>query len=490
MKNPASVATTPVASLPSPASGRGWFDAFRDLSREHGFEPLRIEGQIPAELSGTLYRNGPALFENFGRRYEHWFDGDGAVSAVRLSGGKAEGAIKLVQSQGLAAERLAQRPLYLGYGSAYPGSLLSRLGTQGKNAANTSVLMWQDRLFALVENGLPTELSPEDLSTLGERTFEGAIPKVFSAHPHRVPARRASYNFGVRFGRKSLLDIIEMPDQGPARLLTSLPISPSMVHDFMATDEYLIFLVPPMRLRVVRQLLGLGRFNHNFVWNQAQGTEVLVLPFADLDRPLRIETDAFFQFHFSNAYQKGRAIEFDVLHHPNFRAADDWFGSRVSGGTGAPHPGRLHRGTIDLADKSVRFQAISDISCEFPRVSPLVDTREHQYVYAAAHSSSEASRGGLFDQLVKIDVRSGADTRAPLGGAERYASEPVFVPRALGGAEDDGWLLAHVYDARSHSTHLAAFDARAMEAGAVGRAHFDHPLPFTFHGGWLPAKGN
>jgi all-trans-8'-apo-beta-carotenal 15,15'-oxygenase len=92
MKNPASVATTPVASLPAPASGRGWFEAFRDLSREHGFEPLRIEGQIPAQLSGTLYRNGPALFENFGRRYEHWFDGDGAVGAVRLSGGKAEGA--------------------------------------------------------------------------------------------------------------------------------------------------------------------------------------------------------------------------------------------------------------------------------------------------------------------------------------------------------------------------------------------------------------
>jgi carotenoid cleavage dioxygenase-like enzyme len=179
-----------------------------------------------------------------------------------------------------------------------------------------------------------------------------------------------------------------------------------------------------------------------------------------------------------------------VLRHPNFGAADDWFGSRVSGGTGAPHLGRLHRGTIDLAKKSVRFQASSDVSCEFPRVSPLVDTREHRYVYAAAHSSREASRVGLFDQLVKIDVRSGADARAPLGGVERYVSEPVFVPRPTRGAEDDGWLLAHVYDAPSHSTHLAVFDARAMDAGPVGRAHFDHQLPFTFHGGWLPAKEN
>jgi all-trans-8'-apo-beta-carotenal 15,15'-oxygenase len=488
MKSTASVTTSPVVPMTPPAPGRGWLDAFRDLSREHGFEPLRIDGRIPAELSGTLYRNGPALFENFGRRYAHWFDGDGAVSAVRLSGGQAQGAIKLVQTEGLVAERRAKRPLYLGYGSSYPGSMLSRFGAQGKNAANTSVMMWQDRLFALVENGLPTELSPEDLSTLGERSFEGAIPKVFSAHPHRVPARKASYNFGVRFGRKSLLDIIEMPDEGPARLLTSLPIAPSMVHDFMATEEYLIFLVPPMHLRVVRQLFGLGQFNHNFVWNQAQGVEALVVPFADLERPIRIQTDAFFQFHFSNAYQKDRTIEFDVLRHPDFTAADDWFGSRVSGGSGAPHLGRLYRATIDLARRSLRFQASSDVSCEFPRVSPRMDTREHRYVYAAAHSTSDASRVGLFDQLVKIDVKSGADVRAPLGGVERYVSEPVFVPGAEGGAEDDGWLLAHVYDAPSHTTHLAVFDARAMEAGAVGRAHFDHQLPFTFHGGWLPAK--
>jgi carotenoid cleavage dioxygenase-like enzyme len=469
---------------------QGWFSAFRDLCREHDFERLRVEGQIPDELSGTLYRNGPALFENFGRRYAHWFDGDGAVSAVRLSGGNAHGAIKLVQSKGLAAERLAKRPLYLGYGSSYPGTVLSRFGAQGKNAANTSVMMWQDRLFALFEAGLPTELSPEDLSTLGEKTFEGVIPKVFSAHPHRVPARNASYNFGLRYGRKSLLDVIEMPDQGPARLLGSLPISPSMVHDFMVTDEYLIFLVPPMRLKLVRQLLGLGKFNENFVWNPARGTEVLVVPFADLNRSIRIETDAFFQFHFSNAYQKGNTIEFDVLRHPSFAVADEWFGSRVSGGSGAPHLGRLHRATIDLAKKLVRFQASSDVSCEFPRVSPRVDTREHRYVYAAAHSSVDASRVGLFDQLVKIDVASGNDSRAPLGGAERYASEPVFVPRAEAAGEDDGWLLAHVYDAPSHTTHLAVFDARRMEAGALGRAHFDHHLPITFHGGWLPAKAN
>ena len=130
------------------------------------------------------------------------------------------------------------------------------------------------------------------------------------------------------------------------------------------------------------------------------------------------------------------------------------------------------------------------MSCEFPSVSPRVEAREHRYVYAAAHSSRDASRAGLFDQLVKIDVTSGAETRAPLGGLGRYASEPVFVPRIGAADEDDGWLLAHVYDAPSHTTHLGIFDARALAAGAVGRAHFDHHLPITFHGDWIPAKAS
>ena len=29
-----------------------------DLTREHGYEPLTIEGEIPASLQGTLYREG------------------------------------------------------------------------------------------------------------------------------------------------------------------------------------------------------------------------------------------------------------------------------------------------------------------------------------------------------------------------------------------------------------------------------------------------
>src|SRR5688572_29114517 len=117
------------------------FGLFQDVAREHGFEPLRVEGELPRALAGTLYRTGPGLFGSFGRRYDHLFEGDGAISGVRFRDGRAEGAHRVVQSAGLAEERAAGRPLY---GSAAPRAqrIANALGRRTKNVANTNVLAW------------------------------------------------------------------------------------------------------------------------------------------------------------------------------------------------------------------------------------------------------------------------------------------------------------------------------------------------------------
>src|SRR5437773_2774217 len=126
----------------APPGEAGWHRAFADLPREHGYEPLAVEGRLPPELAGTLYRTGPSLFSSFGRRYQHWFDGDGAVSAVRFAGGRAEGAVRLVESAGLVAERKAGRALFGAYGTPTPGSFLQRLRRMGaKNTGNISVMV-------------------------------------------------------------------------------------------------------------------------------------------------------------------------------------------------------------------------------------------------------------------------------------------------------------------------------------------------------------
>ncbi|MEO8249495.1 MAG: carotenoid oxygenase family protein [Burkholderiales bacterium] len=113
----------------------------RDLPREHGFEPLELEGELPPDLRGTLYLNGPGLFSLFGRPYRHWFDGDGAITAIRFKGGHAEGAVRLVETRQLAHERRAGRALYTS-GATLAPQWQRRLGLRDfKNAANTKPLL-------------------------------------------------------------------------------------------------------------------------------------------------------------------------------------------------------------------------------------------------------------------------------------------------------------------------------------------------------------
>lgn len=70
---------------------------FQNLRREHDFEEVPVLGQLPAHLQGTLYRDGVGQMEQFGRRYGHLFEADGAITALRLHNGKAQAAAVVSQ---------------------------------------------------------------------------------------------------------------------------------------------------------------------------------------------------------------------------------------------------------------------------------------------------------------------------------------------------------------------------------------------------------
>ena len=82
--------------------------------REEGeLRNLPVAGEIPRELNGTYFRNGPnPAFAPLGRY--HWFDGDGMVHAVTLEDGRAVYRNRYVLSRGLREEQEAGRALYRG----------------------------------------------------------------------------------------------------------------------------------------------------------------------------------------------------------------------------------------------------------------------------------------------------------------------------------------------------------------------------------------
>src|SRR6516225_5436230 len=104
---------------------------------------LEVDGELPKELSGVLYRNGPnPAFAPLGRY--HWFDGDGMVHAVKLEHGRAFYRNRYVRTPGLLAEMRAGKSLFGGLLQIpeYPSA-------EGpfKNAANTNIIGYANRLL-------------------------------------------------------------------------------------------------------------------------------------------------------------------------------------------------------------------------------------------------------------------------------------------------------------------------------------------------------
>lgn len=469
-----------------------FFGSMVNVPREHGFEPLEVEGEVPAGLRGTYVRNGPGLLSRFGHRYEAWFDGDGMLSAARFGEDGVTGAARVLQTPGLLEERRRGRPYFGGYGTKAPGiwnplRVLRLLRGTAKNPANTNVLWWHDRLFALCEIGRPFEARLADLGSVGETDLGGIVSRGFSAHPHRVAATDTTYNIGLQLGPRSFLDVFALPRDGEAERIASLPLGfPTLIHDFAATEKHLVVFVAPLRLSLLRSVLEVGPFVENLLWEPGRGTEVIVIPLDAPSSPKRFAVDAFWAWHVGNAFEAGDEIVVDLVRYPDFPSSSARLDD-VSRGhlplRGAE--GHLERLRISPKRQTVERTPLRESSGEFPRVAPATDAREHRHVYYTEHSEPDHAREGLGDCLARVDVETGdADLYRFEDG--HVPSEGVFAPRP--GAEDDrdGWLLTLVYDPNAHRSYWAVFDAGHLADGPICKAHLDHHIPLTFHGKWLP----
>lgn len=455
-------------------------DALRhNLHRSHGFEPLELEGTIPDDLRGTLFRCGPGLFERFGVEVSHPFEADGVMTAVRFED-RPSGAARVIESAGWREEQAAGRRLY-GSGVSRLRNIINMLKQRGKNTANTSAWVHAGQLFALMEGARPTRLDPATLDFEGEQDFEGVIGATFSAHPHRVAALATSFNFGVRFGREPMLDIYALPDQGAARRLTSVALPwMAMVHDFIATDKHLVFMVCPARVVLRRVLFGKIDFERLLDWEPERGVELIVIPIADPQAVQRIHVDPFWVWHFTNAYERGDQIVVDLCRYHDFGSLAAIRTGR--GGLPAEVAKPLyHRAVIDRRAKTMTSETRCECPAEFPRVHPTREGAEHRVAFI--HAGSEDER----DAIGVLEVETGklATWRADRPTA---LSEAIPVPRGRRPDDErDVWLLTLGLDATRERSFVAVLDGDEIERGPVARLWFDQPIPLTFHGAFLPA---
>src|SRR5919202_1710907 len=102
-----------------------YVQANRCVTDEYDDVPLTlIEGELPADLVGTLYRNGNGRFQHQGVWYDHLFDGDGMIAKFHFDGQRVRYRNRYVRTAEFVAEEQAERMLYRSFGTNLPGGFL------------------------------------------------------------------------------------------------------------------------------------------------------------------------------------------------------------------------------------------------------------------------------------------------------------------------------------------------------------------------------
>lgn len=437
---------------------------------------VEVSGEMPADLAGTLYRNGPGRWQDHtGRPLHHLFDGDGMISAFTIGGGKVHYRNRYVRTQHYRG-RSGTRHM----GTDAAGGFLANIGRLPTNLANTNVVEHAGHLYALWEGGPPYELDPATLETKGVRRFGGELRWIgsYSAHPCFCPSSGDMFNFGVEFIPNPHLRVYRTDRQGKLKHYRSVSLPyVAMVHDFAITERYLVFLVSPIIPDGVSIALGLKSFGDGMKYHPERGSSFVLIP-RDGGKIRRIEYDAVLQFHLSNAFDDRGDVVLDVITYHGGELLECVARFRTSPLTKATS--EFTRFRITPCDKVIREQ-LSDRSCEFPRHHPDREGRPHRYSYFNTRHQLET----MFDEITKLDLAGNTETSYPAQTSGNSFCEPVFAPRPGATDEDDGWLLSVEYQADTHTSRLIVLDARDLAGGPVATAPLTHHLPQGFHGSFV-----
>jgi len=467
--DPGNTSTTAAALSPWLAGN------FAPIAMECDAPHLPVTGDLPRELRGTLFRNGPnPQFTPLDPMSNHWFSGDGMLHGFTLQDGRASYRNRWIRTAKWEAERAAGRSLISGY-SVAPGP---DADFADEGVANTNVISHAGRLLALEEGHPPIEIDPATLATRGPRFFGGRLDGPFTAHPKIDPLTGELVFFGfaaagplsaeISFGTIGADGHVKRFERFQAPYC-------SMVHDFIVTQRHVLFPILPLSGSKARLRDG----GSPFAWEPELGGHVGLMlreqGVASL-RWFRIEN--CYVFHVLNAWDDGGRIVADVMQYdqpPMFPNAD---GGPPAGDAQA----RLVRWTLDPAARTDAFSRVmlDDMPGEFPRI----DDRRAGLRNRFGAFAARGRRSGGLDSIVWLDLAAGrrAVFTLPLGDG---VSEPVFVPRHEEAPEGEGWLLTVAFRGEERRSDLLVFETGGIDRGPIATVHLSHRVPFGFHGNWV-----
>lgn len=466
------------SSTQAETAAEDWHRIFEPLFTEHDYVVDELEGRLPEDLTGTMYRNGPGKWEQGGSPLSHLLEGDGMISSYTLDGKSVRFRNRYVRTpnylRGLNDRGVRDRTA----GTLIPGGPGANVDREIVKQANTNVIEHGGRLLALYGAALPWGLDRQTLETLGTVDFDGMLGPDrpgFSAHPKIDPVTGQMFNFSHQGGPSPTIHTYSIDAQGcGTRLGTAAVPFADWVHDFAITEKHFVFALSPLKYDFDMFRSGMASPLEAMSLREDLGSVFLIMP-KDGGEHRILEYDAFSYFHVTNAYDDGDDIVFEmsIFEHGWDHTNRAMFDFRT-GGTDyfANRPWRYR---ITSSGK-VLDEPVADFRSEWPQLDWRRTGRQHRFSYHATTDAPTAA-GGIAQ--VDNDTGHSAEHRLPNG---HVVGEPSFVPRDSDAAENDGWVLFGAYDPAEHRSRLVILDAGDIGGEPVAVAHLRHHVPLTFHG--------
>lgn len=446
---------------------------FKPVGREIIDEDLVVTaGAIPPDLSGVYMRNGPnPLFQPISFCYP--MDGDGMVHAVTIDSGRARYRNRFVETNSLKVERRVGHAVYGSFTAPHPvdPAILQPGDNPGpmKNGAFINVIRHAGHLLALNEATTCYELTP-DLETIGEWTAGTDKPIRLGAHNRHHPETGSMFSLAYTWRSPEVL-IHEIDVTGHLRRTMTLNLpAPTMIHDFILTERYIVIVAGPAVFDIDAARAGRSLLQ----WKPSLGMRIALLPL-DGSPEIWIETDAFFVFHFANGFDRGGNIVIDYVHHESFDVE---------------HPSNkattFRRMVIDVARRQVSRDEFAGFDVEFPRVNDRLEARATRFAYMPTLSDSFTipdQPPAVFNTMLKFDTERGEFRRHDFGN--RIIGEAAFVPAPGKHGEDQGYLAVFAYDPQDRHSDFILLDAAHIEEEPVAVIRLPQRVPQGLHGNWI-----
>lgn len=462
-------------------------------------DDCEVIGKVPADMNGAFFRVGGEWYYPPKFPDDAVLNTDGYVSMFRIKDGKVDYKGRWIETERFKAERKARRQLYGYYRNPYTDdpSVRDPAHPNRRTVSNTAPLAQGGKLFSLKEDGLPHQLNPNTLETIGPWDFNGKWKsQTFTAHPKLDPVSGEMVAIGYEATGPASDDlwIYTLDKSGNVRneVRTKVPYV-SMIHDLALTQKHL--LIPFGGYVTSKARLEEGKIHWG--WDDSKPAYIGVFPRNGEAKDMRwFKGPLRCMMHTFNAHEEGNKI---VLYAPFWDSNFFPFFPPIDGTPWNPAGARafIRKITLDMDSRNDTWKEeivwpmqVVDLG----KVDPRVTSLQTRYLYTSfrdlqrpvdrAKSGASAPPFAV-NSYGRFDVATGK-LDSYFAGATHNLQECSFVPRK-GTTEGDGYLVGVAENFAERRSELIIADAQRLGEGDVARVILPFRISGQVHGVWAGA---